>query len=59
MGHHDALNVGLQTGLINQRLLAVLVVMALLTTLMTGPLPTVIRPVRLSQPAESVPLSNL
>lgn len=33
-----ALNVGLQASLINQRLFTVLVLMALLTTLMTGPL---------------------
>jgi Kef-type K+ transport system membrane component KefB len=39
-----ALNVGLQAGLINQRLFTVLVLMALLTTLMTGPLLSVIRP---------------
>lgn len=38
-----ALNVGLQAGLIDRRLLTVLVLMALLTTLMTGPLLSVIR----------------
>jgi Kef-type K+ transport system membrane component KefB len=38
-----ALNVGLQAGLINQRLFTVLVLMALLTTLMTGPLLTALR----------------
>lgn len=54
-----ALNVGLQAGLINQQLFTVLVLMALLTTLMTGPLLTVIRPVRESAPAEAVPLSNM
>jgi Kef-type K+ transport system membrane component KefB len=53
-----ALNVGLQAGLINQRLFTVLVLMALLTTLMTGPLLSVIRPVRASLPAEAVPLIN-
>jgi hypothetical protein len=45
-----ALNVGLQAGLINQRLFTVLVLMALLTTLMTGPLLSVIRPARASLP---------
>jgi K+:H+ antiporter len=49
-----ALNVGLQAGLINQRLFTVLVLMALLTTLMTGPLLSVIRPVRASLPAETM-----
>jgi Kef-type K+ transport system membrane component KefB len=53
-----ALNVGLQAGLINQRLFTVLVLMALLTTLMTGPLLTAIRPVRASISAESVPLNS-
>jgi Kef-type K+ transport system membrane component KefB len=55
-----ALNVGLQAGLIHQRLFTVLVLMALLTTLMTGPLLSVIRPARASQPAgAAVPMSNL
>jgi Kef-type K+ transport system membrane component KefB len=49
-----ALNVGLQAGIINQRLFTVLVLMALLTTLMTGPLLSVIRPARASLPAETV-----
>jgi Kef-type K+ transport system membrane component KefB len=49
-----ALNVGLQAGLINQRLFTVLVLMALLTTLMTGPLLSVIRPARAPLPAETV-----
>jgi Kef-type K+ transport system membrane component KefB len=53
-----ALNVGLQAGLINQALFTVLVLMALLTTLMTGPLLTVIRPVSAVLPAETVPLTN-
>ena len=53
-----ALNVGLQAGLINQRLFTVLVLMALLTTLMTGPLLSVIRPVRASLPAETVRLTS-
>ena len=54
-----ALNVGLQAGLINHRLFAVLVLMALLTTLMTGPLLSVIRPARASLPAETVRLSHM
>jgi len=41
-----ALNVGLQSGLIGQRLFTVLVLMAIATTLMTGPLLALIRPVR-------------
>ncbi len=49
-----ALNVGLQAGLINQRLFTVLVLMALLTTLMTGPLLSVIRPARAALPAETI-----
>lgn len=49
-----ALNVGLQAGLINQRLFTVLVLMALTTTLMTGPLLSVIRPARAPLPAETV-----
>jgi len=48
-----ALNVGLQAGLINQRLFTVLVLMALITTLMTGPLLSAIRPVRASVPTET------
>jgi K+:H+ antiporter len=48
-----ALNVGLQAGLINQRLFTVLVLMALLTTLMTGPLLSVIRPARAGTRRES------
>jgi Kef-type K+ transport system membrane component KefB len=38
-----ALNIGLSSGLIGQRLFAVLVLMALITTLMTAPLLTLIR----------------
>jgi Kef-type K+ transport system membrane component KefB len=45
-----ALNVGLTDGIINQRLFTVLVLMALITTLATGPLLTAIRPVRAAQP---------
>jgi Kef-type K+ transport system membrane component KefB len=47
-----ALNVGLDDGLLNQRLFTVLVLMALITTLATGPLLSVIKPVRARQPAE-------
>jgi Kef-type K+ transport system membrane component KefB len=47
-----ALNVGLDDGIINQRLFTVLVLMALITTLATGPLLSVIKPVRAPQPAE-------
>jgi Kef-type K+ transport system membrane component KefB len=46
-----ALNVGLDDGIINQRLFTVLVLMAMVTTLATGPLLSVIRPVRAPQPA--------
>jgi Kef-type K+ transport system membrane component KefB len=53
-----ALNVGLQAGLVNQRLFTVLVLMALLTTLMTGPLLSVIRSARATVPAEIMPLSS-
>ena len=49
-----ALNVGLQVGLINQRLFTVLVLMALVTTLMTGPLLSVIRSARAALPADTV-----
>jgi K+:H+ antiporter len=54
-----ALNVGLQAGIINQALFTVLVLMALLTTLMTGPLLWWIRPVRAPRPVAAVPLSNV
>jgi Kef-type K+ transport system membrane component KefB len=47
-----ALNVGLTDGILNQRLFTVLVLMALVTTLATGPLLSVIKPVRAPQPAE-------
>jgi Kef-type K+ transport system membrane component KefB len=46
-----ALNVGLVNGIIDQRLFAILVLMALITTLMTGPFLSVIRPVRAPRPA--------
>jgi Kef-type K+ transport system membrane component KefB len=46
-----ALNVGLTDGLINQQLFTILVLMALVTTLATGPLLSVIRPARAPQPA--------
>jgi Kef-type K+ transport system membrane component KefB len=47
-----ALNVGLDDGVINQRLFTVLVLMALITTLATGPLLSAIKPSRAPQPAE-------
>ena len=47
-----ALNVGLQAGLIHQRLFTVLVLMALLTTLMTGPLLALVGVRRLQSAAE-------
>jgi Kef-type K+ transport system membrane component KefB len=53
-----ALNVGLQAGLINQRLFTVLVLMAIVTTLMTGPLLSAIHPVHESTPAETVRLAT-
>jgi Kef-type K+ transport system membrane component KefB len=46
-----ALNVGLIDGIINQRLFTVLVLMALITTLTTGPLLSLTRPARAAQPA--------
>jgi K+:H+ antiporter len=46
-----ALNVGLADGIISQRLFTVLVLMALITTFTTGPLLSVIKPVRAPQPA--------
>lgn len=45
-----ALNVGLDDGLLNQELFTVLVLMALITTLATGPLLSAIKPVRAPQP---------
>jgi Kef-type K+ transport system membrane component KefB len=53
-----ALNVGLDDGLINQRLFTVLVLMALITTLMTGPLLTAIRPARARLPVDIERLTN-
>lgn len=47
-----ALNVALTDGIINQRLFTVLVLMALITTLATGPLLSAIKPSRALQPAE-------
>lgn len=41
-----ALNVGLADGLIHQRLFTILVLMALITTLLTGPLLSLIKPTR-------------
>jgi Kef-type K+ transport system membrane component KefB len=46
-----ALNVGLDDGIINQRLFTVLVLVALITTFSTGPLLSLIKPVRAPQPA--------
>jgi Kef-type K+ transport system membrane component KefB len=48
-----ALNVGLSQGIINQRLFTILVLMALITTFMTAPLLSRIRPVRASQLASA------
>lgn len=53
-----ALNVGLEDGLIGQRLFTVLVLMAIGTTLMTGPLLSVIRPVRVARPAGAERLTD-
>ena len=53
-----ALNVGLIDGIINQRLFTVLVLMALITTLATGPLLALTRPVRASQPAADECVQN-
>ena len=50
-----ALNVGLTDGLIGQRLFAVLVLMALITTMLTGPLLSVIYRSRAPRPAASIP----
>lgn len=46
-----ALNVGLADGLIGQRLFTILVLMALITTMMTGPLLSVIQRSRTTRPA--------
>ncbi len=53
-----ALNVGLADGLISQRLFTVLVLMALITTLMTGPLLLVNRASRALEPAAAERLTN-
>lgn len=45
-----ALNVGLTDGIINQRLFTVLALMALITTLATGPLLSAVKPVRAPWP---------
>lgn len=50
-----ALNVGLVNGLIDQRLFTILVLMAIFTTMMTGPLLTAIHPVRTPRPAGERP----
>lgn len=46
-----ALNVGLEAGIIGEQLFTILVLMALLTTLMTGPLLAVIKPLKVERPA--------
>ena len=53
-----ALNVGLADGLIGQRLFTVLVLMALITTMMTGPLLTVIGRHRAQQSAAAQQVTN-
>lgn len=50
-----ALNVGLQAGIISHRLVTVLAVMAFLTTVMTGPLQSAIRPGGATVPAGAMP----
>jgi len=52
------LNVGLEDGLLDQRLYTILVLMALITTLMTGPLLSLIRPYRAQQPAAAEHLAS-
>lgn len=52
-----ALNVGLSAGLISQRLFAVLVLMALITTMATAPLLTLIRPV-VAEPVSRLPATS-
>jgi Kef-type K+ transport system membrane component KefB len=53
-----ALNTGLADGIIGQRLFTALVLMALITTLMTGPLLSLIRPTRAPLPAIPEQLPN-
>lgn len=48
-----ALNVGLSSGLIGQRLFSVLVLMAVLTTMTTAPLLTLIRPRTMAEPPDA------
>ena len=48
-----ALNVGLSSGLIGQRLFSVLVLMAVLTTVTTAPLLTLIRPRTMAEPPDA------
>jgi Kef-type K+ transport system membrane component KefB len=52
------LNVGLADGLIGPRLFTVLVLMALITTMMTGPLLSVIRRSRAPEPVAPEPVTN-
>jgi Kef-type K+ transport system membrane component KefB len=51
-----ALNVGLADGIITPRLFTVLVLMALITTLATGPLLSLIRPAPVPEPAAGIPV---
>jgi Kef-type K+ transport system membrane component KefB len=53
-----ALNVGLTDGIIGPRLFTVLVLMALITTMMTGPLLSVIRRPRTPEPAAEEHVTN-
>jgi Kef-type K+ transport system membrane component KefB len=53
-----ALNVGLEDGVIHQRLFTILILMALITTLLTGPLLTLIRPPQAPKPAAVERLAN-
>jgi 5-deoxy-5-amino-3-dehydroquinate synthase len=54
-----ALNTGLADGIIDQRLFTVLVLMALITTLMAGPLLSLIQPSRLPQTTVAERMTNL
>jgi Kef-type K+ transport system membrane component KefB len=53
-----ALNVGLTDGLIGQRLFTILVLMALITTMMTGPLLSLIRRYRVQEPVVTEHVTN-
>jgi hypothetical protein len=54
-----ALNVGLDAGIISQRLFTVFVLMALIATLMTGSLLSLTRAVRTEQMPATQPTANL